>query len=255
MYLNNQTSVNKKYGYYYRENVAFYEFINGNEIKVSSLTNDFGVDFVRMLLNYPMACLLYQQGYFLLHASAVVFHDKVFLFPGPSLCGKSTIAAYLVKNGGKLITEGTAAIQITDKGAFIFPSYPLIKISGQANDYIGLSRSGGVTFPQDRNARKGHFLDSSSFLQGPAKINFCIFPEWGCDKPSLTKARFATSLGKLLESSLTIYPLDKDKEKDLLSANARFLRSLDTYIYTRDKLFSTLGVLAKDLEALQGHKT
>jgi len=61
----------------------------------------------------------------------------------------------------------------------------------------------------------------------------------------------------LLESSLTIYPLDKDKEKekDLLSANAKFLRSLDTYIYTRDKLFSTLGVLAKDLEALQGHKT
>ena len=250
LYLNNQTSVNKKYGYYYRENVGLYEFINGNEMKVSPLTNDFGVDFIRVLLNYPMACLLYQQGYFLLHASAVAFQDKVFLFPGRSLCGKSTIAAYLVKNGGKLITEDTAVIQITDEGAFIFPSYPVIKISEQANDFIGLSRSAGVTFPLDKNARKGHFLNSSSFLQGPAKIDFCIFPEWDCKKPSLKKVYFAALLGKLLESSLTIFPLDKDKEKDLLSANAKFLRSVDTYTYKRDKSFSTLGSLAKSLETL-----
>ena len=250
-HVNNQTAVNSHYGYYYREGVAFYEFIQGKEIRVSPLTNNFDVDFVRILLNYPMACLLYQQGYFLLHASAVAFRDKVFLFPGPSLCGKSTIAAYLVKNGGKLITEDTAAIAITDKGVFISPSYPLIKISAPANKYIALTKSKGVTFPQDNNARRGHFITSASFLKDPAKIDFCIFPEWSSNSALLEKSSFSLSLGKLLAASLSIYPLDKTKEKHLLAANAKFLRNVDAYIYKRGKSFSSLESLTKDLEAIQ----
>ncbi len=253
-YKNNQTSVSRTYGFYYRENIAFYEFISGKEIKVSPLTADFGADFVRILLNYPMACLLYQKGYYLLHASAVIFHGKVFIFPGRSLSGKSTIAAYLVKNGGKLITEDTAAIHITNGEAYISPSYPLIKLSDDANAYIGLSNLSGITFHHDKNARKGHFFESAFCVDKPLKVDFCIFPEWGYEKPSFTKPTFGKFLGKLLETSLAIYPLDKSKEKVLLSLNAKFLRSVDYYIYKREKVFSTLDFLKKDLEFVQRQK-
>ena len=199
-----------------------------------------------------MACLLYQKGYLLLHASAVEFQKKVYLFPGPSLCGKSTIAAYLVKNGGKLITEDTAAIKLTDHGAFIYPSYPLIKLSQQANNYIGLSSSAGVTFPLDKNARKGHFLSSSSFLQQPAKIDYCIFPEWCLSSTMMEKLTFPLSIARLLGASLSIYPLDRSKEKQLFAANTAFLKKVSAYVYQREQSFLSLASLIKDLEGLQG---
>jgi len=251
-YIDNQTAVDIHYGYYFREGVAFFEFIKGEEIRVSPLTNDFGIDFVRILLNYPMACLLYQQGYFLLHASAVEFQKKVYLFAGPSLCGKSTIAAYLVQNGGKLITEDTAAIKLTDQGAFIYPSYPLIKLSEQANNYIGLSTSAGITFSLDKNARKGHFLSSSSFLQQPAKIDFCIFPDWCLSGAALKQLTFPLSMARLLSASLSIYPLDRSKEKQLFTANTDFLKQVSAYAYQREQSFLSLESLIKDLEGLQG---
>ena len=203
------------------------------------------------MLNYPMACLLYQQGYFLLHGSAVEFQNKIYLFPGPSLCGKSTIAAYLVKNGGKLITEDTAVINLTNEGAFIFPSYPLIKLSEQANNYIGLSSSAGIRFPLDKNGRKGHFIDSSSFLQQPAKIDYCIFPEWCLSGAMLEKLTFPLSIGRLLGASLSIYPLDRSKEKQLLTANTAFLKQVSAYVYQREQSFLSLESLMRDLKGLQ----
>ena len=248
---NNQTSVNKNYGYYYREGIGFYEFFDGCEMKVTPLTDDFGADFVRILLNYPMSCLLYQQGYFLLHGSAVEFQNKGYLFPGSSLCGKSTIAAYLVKNGGKLITEDTAAIKLTDQGAYISPSYPLIKLSEQANNYIRLSSSAGVTFPLDKNARKGYFVDSSSFFQGLAKIDFCIFPEWCLSGSALEKLTFPLSIARLLVASLSTNPLDRPKEKQLLTANTAFLKQVSAYVYQREQSFLSLESLIRDLKGLQ----
>ena len=248
---NNQTSVNKKYGYYFREGIGFYEFFDGCEMKVTPLTDDFGADFVRILLNYPMSCLLYQQGYFLLHGSAVEFQNKVYLFPGSSLCGKSTIAAYLVKNGGKLITEDTAAIKLTNKGAYISPSYPLIKLSEQANNYINLSNSTGIKFPLDKNARKGYLLDSSSFFQGLAKVDFCIFPEWCLSESKLEKLTFPLSIARLLVASLSTNPLDRTKEKQLLTANTAFLKQVRAYVYQRKQSFSSLKSLIRDLKKLQ----
>ena len=249
---NHQTDVSGHYGYYFREGVALFEFIEGHEIRVSPMTNTFDEDFFRVLLNYPMACLLYQQGYFLLHASAVEFREKVYLFPGPSLCGKSTLAAYLVKHGGKLITEDTAAIAITDQGAFISPSYPLIKLSGPANKYIGLGKSSGINFPRDNNARKGHLLSSTSFVCKPKKIDFCIFPEWGSSGGVLEKLSFSLAIGNLMLSSQSSVSLDRSKEKRLLSANARFLKNVSAYAYKREQSFLSLESLIKDLEALQG---
>ena len=248
---NNQTSVNKEYGYYFREGIGFYEFFDGCEMKVTPLTDDFGADFVRILLNYPMSCLLYQQGYFLLHGSAVEFQNKVYLFPGSSLCGKSTIAAYLVKNGGQLITEDTAVIKLTNQGAYIFPSYPLIKLSELANNYIKLSSSTGIRFPLDKNARKGYFLESSSFFQGLAKVDYCIFPEWCPSESKLEKLSFPLSIARLLVASLSTNPLDRLKEKQLLTENTAFLKQVRAYVYQRKQSFSSLEFLIRDLKKLQ----
>ena len=74
-------------------------------------------------------------------------------------------------------------------------------------------------------------------------------------KVDFEKSSFFLSLGKLLAASLSIYPLDKTKEKHLLAANAKFLRNVDAYIYKRGKSFSSLESLTKDLEAIQRNST
>ena len=250
-YVNHQTSVDKSYGYYFREDVALFEFFEGNEMRVSSLTEDFNEDFLRALLNYPMACLLYQKGYFLLHASAVAFENKVYLFPGPSMSGKSTLVSYLVKKGGQLITEDTAAISIHDDAAYISPAYPLIKISPEANTYIGLSKSSGINFPRDINTRRGHLLGKASFATSTQKIDFCIFPEWADSGSFFEKISFFTAMGKLLSSSPSLLSLSRSKEKDLLTANANFLKNVSTYIYKREQAFSSLDSLIESLSGLQ----
>lgn len=249
--MNHQTSVDKSYGYYFRDDVALFEFFEGNEMRVTSLTEDFNEDFLRALLNYPMACLLYQKGYFLLHASAVVFKNKVYLFPGPSLSGKSTLVSYLVKKGGRLITEDTAAISIHDNAAYISPAYPLIKISPEANTYIGLSKSSGINFPRDINSRKGHHIDESLFETSSQKIDFCIFPEWVDSGSSFEKLSFFTAMAKLLSSSPSLLSLSRSKEKDLLAANTNFLKNVSAYVYKRNRSFSSLEFLIEGLRGLQ----
>ena len=92
----NQSSVDSSYGYYFRKDVAFFEFFSGQKLLVSDLLVPANADFVRVLLNYPLAAVFFQQGLFLLHASAVLYNEKTFVFPGRTQSGKSTIAAFLV---------------------------------------------------------------------------------------------------------------------------------------------------------------
>jgi len=251
----NQTAVDEKYGYYFKENTALFEFYKGYEIKVSMLTTNHDADFIRILLNYPMACIFYQQGFFLLHASSVKFQNKVYLFVGSTLSGKSTIAAYLTKNGGLLITEDTAVIKLTNKEAIIYPSYPLIKISEEANKFINLNSSNGIVFPSDRNSRRGYLLSKQAFSQNSFKVDICIFPKWNEKENSIKKSTFSHSLIELLNASLSIYPLNTEKEKKLFVDNTKFLRSVKAKTYTRKKAFSSLSFLKETLHDNQGNST
>ena len=244
----NQTAVDKEYGYYFKENSALFEFYKGYEIKVSMLTTNHDADFIRILLNYPMACILYQQGFFLLHASSVQFRNKVYLFVGSTLSGKSTIAAYLTKNGGSLISEDTAVIQLTNKEALIYPSYPLIKISEEANKFINLNDTQGIIFPSDRNSRRGYLLSKREFIQSSLKIDTCIFPKWSEKENLILKSSFSSSLKELLNASLSIYPLDTEKEKKLFIETTKFLRRVKAKIYIRKKSFSSLSFLKEKLD-------
>jgi len=244
----NQTAVDEEYGYYFKKNSALFEFYKGYEIKVSMLTTNHDADFIRILLNYPMACILYQQGFFLLHASSVQFRNKVYLFVGSTLSGKSTIAAYLTKNGGSLISEDTAVIKLTNKEALIYPSYPLIKISEEANKFINLNDTQGIIFPSDRNSRRGYLLSKREFIQSSLKIDTCIFPKWSEKENLILKSSFSSSLKELLNASLSIYPLDTEKEKELFIETTKFLRRVKAKIYIRKKSFSSLSFLKEKLD-------
>ena len=127
-YLDNQFQLDADYGFYYREGIGLFEFYEGRYLTVK-LEVEAGASFVQTLLNFPMACIFAQQKLFPIHASAVRYKEKTFLFPGVTKLGKSSLAAILIKNGGKLITEDIALFKVSESQCSIIPSYPLIKLN------------------------------------------------------------------------------------------------------------------------------
>lgn len=249
-YEDNQTSVNAGYGYFYKSEVALFEFFEGHTLKISPLSNKFDLDFLRILLNYPVASLMYQQDFFTLHASAVELFNKVYVFAGNTQQGKSTIAAYLIKKGGKLITEDSALMRLSSEGVHIYPSYPLVKISDQANTYIDFDRVRGIKFSSDLNKRRGYFVDSDSFCASPRTVDFCIFPEWNNGLKGIEKLSFTEALPRLMEASLSIYPLTRKKELRLLKDNIEFFRRVALFRYSRDRSFFSLDNIIYELKGI-----
>ena len=224
--------VSRSDGYYFKKNIALFTFLSGDEIRVFIDFDEFNSDFVRTLLNYPMACAFYQKNIFSLHASAVAFKGKVIIFPGPALTGKSSIAAYFIKNGGHLITEDTAVIEICDGKAYVRSSYPFIKLSKSAANELSFPSCSGICLPTDRNARLGHLLDEKYFAGKSVEIDYCVFLEYS-DRESIEPIKSSESILKLFGSSLNIYPLTEIKKRELFHWSASLVRCLKVFRFQR----------------------
>ena len=77
-----------------------------------------------------MSMWLEQNGFQVLHASAVLIEQKVALFLADSQQGKSTIAALFIKKGYPLLSDDLVAIKYNqeEQKFYAYPAYPVIKL-------------------------------------------------------------------------------------------------------------------------------
>ncbi len=254
-FVDNQTCVDVFSGYYFRENIALYRFFSGKEIKVLVLAETIDLDFLRVLMNYPIACVMFQRGFLTLHASAVSFHDKVLMFCGQSLSGKSSIAAKFLKYGAKLVTEDSAILKIDRGKVRIMPSYPFIKISSKVNEYIGFCHQNGLELPADKNQRLGYKLNKDQFLSKPIQVDYCFYLDWSEDKAKIEKEDFKNQYKRILQASLNIYPLSREKEKLIFSSTLKFLKNVKTFRYMRQKKLTSLKNVIEHVESINFPKS
>lgn len=231
-YVNNQTMVDSLYGYYYKQKIGLFEFISGDEIRVFLDYLEFDSDFIRTLLNYPISCVFFQKDTFSLHASVIAFQDKVIMFPGSALTGKSSIAAYFLKQGAQLVTEDTAVIEMLGNKAYARSSYPFLKLSESVNTELSLSSSRGVALQTDRNGRRGFLLNEKSFSGQLLPVDYCVFLEYG-DRESVEPLKLSDATLNLVGSSLNIYPLTAKKQKQLFHWSANLARCLKIFRFRR----------------------
>ena len=85
------------------ENIALFEVFDGKKIVINYF-NAIDDDLIHSLLNFPFAILFNQRNKYVIHASSVLLNEKVFCFCGKSQSGKSSLASYLIKMGGSLIS-------------------------------------------------------------------------------------------------------------------------------------------------------
>ena len=122
------------------DDLAVFKAENGNELTVSPETNDANL-LSLFTVSEALGMILFQRGYFLLHASAVQVGDHALCFMGSPGAGKSTTAAAFVKAGCTLLSDDLTAIKFDEAGnAYIIPGYPQLKIWSQAAQGLSYDR-------------------------------------------------------------------------------------------------------------------
>src|SRR5579871_1646513 len=114
-----------------------------------------------------LAALLYQRGFFVLHASVVQCGQEAIAFVGPIGAGKSTLAAALHARGYTVVADDNAAILQDSGGLRVTPAYASLKIYPAIAEKLGYEPAGLQTMHVSQ-AKKAQPLDS--FAQHPVRL-------------------------------------------------------------------------------------
>ena len=236
-YFNHQTEVNGDYGYYYIENIAFFEVFSGNRIVIKYF-NEIDNDLIHSLLNYPFAILFNQRKKYVIHASSIYYKDKVFCFCGKSQSGKSSLLSYFLTKGGLLISEDTCVFDYSDNELFLLPSYNFLKISDEVKNYIDSSLSDPIEFKKKSTERKGYILDDNKFLSIPCKVDYFIYLYWSENSTELSQLSNEISLELLLSNAFISY--SKKNASFNFKVASQLVNQADHFLYKREKKLETL---------------
>lgn len=121
-------------------NVANYLVRDGNEVIIDTPhatdTQDVGL----FLLGSVLGFLCHQRGLLPLHASCVSYRGQTLAFLGPSGAGKSTMAALLLKQGARLLSDDVAVIDVRAAGGpLLLPTFPRQKLWRDTIDALGVT--------------------------------------------------------------------------------------------------------------------
>jgi len=159
--------------YIYWEGVANFKAVEGKLLIVSPLTDDPNL-LSLFTVSEALGLILFQKGYFLLHASAVKVGDEAWCFMGNPGAGKSTTAAAFVKAGCNLLSDDLTAIGFTDSGEpFIVPAYPQLKLWD--NTVNGLDYKRSDLEPVSEGINKFSYQPKAEFLHEPVMLKEIFF--------------------------------------------------------------------------------
>lgn len=155
------------------DEVATYKAIGGSELIINPLTGDANL-LSLFTISEALGLILFQKGYFLLHASAVKVGNEAWCFMGNPGAGKSTTAAAFVKAGCPLLSDDLTAIKFDNNGnAYIIPAYPQLKIWD--NTVAGLSYEKSILFPVSEGVNKFSYVPEGIFDQQPVRLSNVFF--------------------------------------------------------------------------------
>ena len=155
------------------DRVANFSAIKGNVLLVAPLTKDENL-LSLFTVSEALGLILFQRGYFLLHASSVQVRDEAWCFMGNPGAGKSTTAAAFVKAGCRLLSDDLTAIGFDENGeAQIIPAYPQLKIWDNTVNGLNFNRS--ELQPVSEGVNKFSFNSKADFLHEPVALKEVFF--------------------------------------------------------------------------------
>ena len=181
----------------FKPQISFY---HGNHTAFRPLPLRQAYPFLEWGMNWCVAAHMF--NYLIIHAAVLEKSGKAIIFPAPPGSGKSTLTAYLMFNGWRLLSDEMAVIDLQT-----FEAQPSVRPICLKNDSIDLIKQ---VFPQSistsvaRDTQKGdvaHFRPSDESFERRgemAEIVGVVFPKYtgieGVDIYHLSKADVLMSL-------------------------------------------------------------
>lgn len=217
---------------------------------INYLCNDSLSSYEKFLhaFTFPVSYALFQRGDFMLHGSAIEINGKGYIFIGPTGSGKSTTVA-LLGNMGKIISEDILRITFENGRAYIYPSFPIIKVDHKLISDLSFEWSNKFELVLDDRNRIGiHHQHLTEFEK--IEVFQCFVINEG-KKEAIAELENTECFKHVLFNS--ICPLPRRKclysEKKLYTNIQSFLGSVNVMKYTRNKDYS-FNTLKKKIEEI-----
>ena len=111
--------------------------LDGREITIQPAPQANNNDLNLFLFGSVFGAVLYQRGYLVLHASAIVTPRGSVLFMGASGNGKSTTAAAFLRRGYRILADDVCALRLDQSGSpVVIPAFPQLKIWADAAEKL-----------------------------------------------------------------------------------------------------------------------
>lgn len=225
--------MNLKKGLFYKPNFGSAKISNGSNIFYKSLNKASTKTLASNLLSHPLGYAFYQKGEYILHASAIEIDHKAYLFTGASGLGKSTTILNLLKKG-RFITEDIARIFFKNNKAFIYPSFPMIKLKDQFSCKKEINLKESFSIDTDERNRKGFVVKEFDYGNKPVEISSC-FVLTKSNNQKIREMNLKDSFKHLLLNSFCSFPRNSSKpsEEKQLKNIGQFLDKVSIFEYSR----------------------
>lgn len=178
--------------------VASFKASDGNELVVSPVAKD-GNIISLFTVSEALGLILFQKGYFLLHASSVAVGDEAWCFMGMPGAGKSSTAAAFIKAGCRLLSDDLTAITFDESGnPVIIPAYPQLKIWEKTAS--GLHYDKSDLEPVSEGINKFSYQPRGQFSARAVSLKKVFFLHRARNKPAVQQMNMAEIPGEMLRN-------------------------------------------------------
>lgn len=178
--------------------VASFKASGGNELVVSPVAAD-GNIISLFTVSEALGLILFQKGYFLLHASSVALGDEAWCFMGMPGAGKSSTAAAFIKAGCRLLSDDLTAITFDETGKpVIVPAYPQLKIWDKT--VVGLHYNTSDLAPVSEGINKFAYQPRGQFSAKAVPLKKVFFLHKARNKPAVQNMNVAEIPGEMLRN-------------------------------------------------------
>jgi hypothetical protein len=154
------------------------------------------------LFGSVMGFICHQRGLLPLHASAVAVGDQAIAFCGPPGMGKSTLAAFCVDAGARLVADDVLVVTVDSENRVMAnPGMPKLKLWRDALDTLGQPTEG---LPRDwARAEKFHVPAGQHIVTEPVRLSqlFVLDADHDAATGVATKLSGAIAVSELIQNT------------------------------------------------------
>lgn len=178
--------------------IASFRATGGNELVVSPVASDSNIISL-FTVSEALGLILFQRGFFLLHASSVAVGDEAWCFMGMPGAGKSSTAAAFIKAGCRLLSDDLTAITFDGEGKpVVIPAYPQLKIWDKTVD--GLHYDPSTLEPVSEGINKFAYQPREQFSARAVPLKKVFFLHRARNKPAVQALNAAEIPGEMLRN-------------------------------------------------------